>query len=72
MGGFKKFKEEFCNKEYFYSLLADRKISHKEHEHVLNLWNKFEMTMCWKNFEIIARKNYGLCPSHYVGAPGSS
>ena len=43
MGGFKKFKEELYNKENFYSLLADRKISDKEHEHVLNIWNKFEM-----------------------------
>ena len=31
------------SKEKFYSLLTDRKISDKEYEHVLNIWNKFEM-----------------------------
>ena len=31
------------SKEKFHSLLTDRKISDKEYEHVLNIWNKFEM-----------------------------
>ena len=28
--------------------------------------------MCLKNLEIITLKNYELCSSHYLGAPGSS
>ena len=43
MSDFEKCKEELPSKEKFYSLLADRKISGKEHEHVLNVWKKFEM-----------------------------
>ena len=31
------------SKEKFRSLLTDRKISDKEYEHNLNIWNKFEM-----------------------------
>ena len=76
------------SKEKFYSSLTDRKISDKEYEHVLNVWNKFEMkTMkdyhelyltCYvllladvfEKFRNINLKNYGLCPSHYLSAPG--
>ena len=43
MSDFEKFKEELPIKEKFYSSLTDRKISDKEYEHVLNVWNKFEM-----------------------------
>ena len=43
MSDFEKFKEELASKEKFYSSLTDRKISDKEYEHVLNLWNIFEM-----------------------------
>ena len=43
MSDFEKFKEEFSRKEKFSNLLAGKKISDKEHEHVLNVWNKFEM-----------------------------
>ena len=38
-----KFKEKLPSKEKFYSSLTDRKISDKKYEHVLNVWNKFEM-----------------------------
>ena len=38
-----KFKEELPSKEKFYSSLTDRKINDREYEHVLNVWNKFEM-----------------------------
>ena len=37
------FKEEFPSKEKFYSSLNDRKITGKEYERALNVWNKFEM-----------------------------
>ena len=43
MSDFEKFKEEMPSKESFYSSLTDRKINDKEYEHVLNVWNKFEM-----------------------------
>ena len=43
MSDFEKFKEESPSKDKFYSLLIDRKISHKEYEHVLNVWKKFEI-----------------------------
>ena len=43
ISNFEKFKEEFPSKEKFYSSLIGRKISDKEYEHVLNVWNEFEM-----------------------------
>ena len=43
MSDFEKFKEKLRSKEKFYSSLADRKITEKEYEHVLNVWTKFEM-----------------------------
>ena len=39
---FEKFKEELPGKEHFYSSLTNRKITDKEYEHVLDVWNKFE------------------------------
>ena len=43
MSDFEKYKEELPTKEKFYSSLNDRKITDKEYEHVLNVWNKFEI-----------------------------
>ena len=43
MSDFEKFKEELPNKEKFYSSLTGKKINDKEYEHVLKVWNKFEM-----------------------------
>ena len=43
MSIFEKIKAELPSKEKFQSLLTDRKNSEKEYEHVLNVWNKFEM-----------------------------
>ena len=43
MSDFEKLKEEFPIREKFYSSLSDRKISDKENDHVLKVWNKFEM-----------------------------
>ena len=43
MSELEKFKEELPSKKKFHSLLTERKISDKEYEHVLNVWNKFEM-----------------------------
>ena len=35
-------KEESPSKDRFYSSLTGRKVTDKEYEHVLNVWNKFE------------------------------
>ena len=43
MSDFEKFKEKLPGKEKLYSSLADRKITDKKYEHVLNVWKKFEM-----------------------------
>ena len=43
MSDFEKFKEELPSKEKFYPSLAGKKISGKEYEHVLKVWNKSEM-----------------------------
>ena len=43
MSDIKKFKEQLPNKEKFYSSLTSKKISDKEYEHVLKMWNKFEI-----------------------------
>ena len=40
---FEKFKEQLPSKERFYSSLTGKKISDKEYEHVLKVWNIFEM-----------------------------
>ena len=43
MSGCQKIKEELPSKEKFYSSLVDRKISDKEYDHVLKVWNKLAM-----------------------------
>ena len=43
MKDFEKFKEELPSKEKFYSLITGKKIKKKEHEHVLQVWNGFQM-----------------------------
>ena len=43
MSNFEKFKEQLPTKEKFYSLLTSKKVSDKEYEHILNVWNKFKM-----------------------------
>ena len=41
MTNFEKFKEQLPSKEKFYSSLTGKKISEKEYDHVLTVWNKF-------------------------------
>ena len=43
MSNIKKFKEQLPSKENFRSSLTSRKISDKEYEDFLNVWNNFEM-----------------------------
>ena len=43
MRDFEKLKEKLPNKGKFYSSLTGKKTCDKEYEHVLTVWNKFEM-----------------------------
>ena len=43
MSNLENFKEQLPSKEKFYCSLTGKKISDKEYEHVLQVWNKFEM-----------------------------
>ena len=76
MSDFKKLKEELLSKEKLCSSLIDRKISDKKYEHVLNVWNNFEMeivkdyhnlylkcdvlSLVFEKFRNNSLKNYGL------------
>ena len=42
MTNFEKFKEQLPSKEKFYSLSTGKKISNKEYDHVLKVWNKIK------------------------------
>ena len=43
MSDFEKFKKELPSKKRFYSSLTGKNISNKEYDHVLKVWNKFEI-----------------------------
>ena len=43
MSDFEKFKKQLPSKEKFYSSLTGKTIIDREYEHVLKVWNKFEM-----------------------------
>ena len=43
MTHFETFKEKWPSKEKYYSSLTDRQNTGKEYEHVINVWEKFEM-----------------------------
>ena len=43
VSNFEKFKDQLSSKENIYSLLTDRKITDREYEHILYVWNMFEM-----------------------------
>ena len=58
MSDFEKFKEKLPSTENFYSSLTSRKVIDKKYEHVLNVWNKFEM-------ETI-KDHHDLCLKHDV------
>ena len=45
MSDSEKFKIELPSKEKFYSSLTVKKISDKEYDQVLKVWNKFEIKM---------------------------
>ena len=43
MSDFENFKEKLPSKEKFCSLLTVKEINDKEYEHVLKVWNKFQI-----------------------------
>ena len=43
MSGFEKLQNRFPSTEKFYSSLTGPKTSDKEYEHVLKIWDRFEM-----------------------------
>ena len=43
MSNFEKSKDQLPTKEIFYSFTTGRKITDNEYEHVLNVWNKYEI-----------------------------
>ena len=45
MRDFEKFKKKLTSREKFYSSLTGKKVSDKEYEHVLKVWDKFKMKM---------------------------
>ena len=51
MTDFKRFKEQLPSKEKLCSSLTGQKISNKEYDHILKVWNKFEMTTI-KNYQV--------------------
>ena len=51
MTDFKRFKEQLPSKEKLYSSLTGKKISNKKNDHILKVWNKFEMTTI-KNYQV--------------------
>ena len=58
---FEKFKEELPGKEKFFSSLTGRKITDKEHEYVLNVWEKFEMKTMKNYYKLYLKCNVLLC-----------
>ena len=74
---FKKFKQDLCSKEKFYSSLIGKNISDNEQEHAFNIENKFEMKMMkgyhhFQKFRNNNLKNYGFFQSHFLRVPGLS
>ena len=45
MCDFEKFKEDFPDKNQFYSLLSGKGVSDEDYQHVLKVWNKFKIKM---------------------------
>ena len=43
MNNFEKFKGQLTSKEKLYSSLISKKITDKEYQHVLKVWDRFEM-----------------------------
>ena len=51
MSDFKKFKERLPSKKKFYSQLTSKKLVKKEDNHVLKVWDKFEMKAMKENHD---------------------
>ena len=57
MSDFKKFKEKLPSKEKFYSPLTSKKISFKEYEHVIKVWDKLKMKMMQRHYDFYLKCN---------------
>ena len=62
MRDFEKLKEKLLCTEKFYSLVIDRKINDKGFDHVLNVWNKFEMKMIKDYSDLYLKCDFLLLP----------
>ena len=62
MSDFEEFNKELPSKERFYSSLTNRKITDKTYEHVLNVWNKFEIKTMKDYHDLYLRCNALVLP----------
>ena len=60
MCDFEKVNKILPSKNNFYSSLSDKGISDKEYEHVLKVWNKFEITILVINLGTASWPKYDL------------
>ena len=83
MSDFEKVKKEFPSKERFYSSFTGKKINCNEFEHILKVWNTFQMKALKDYHDVHLKchilklrksslKSYGLCPNHYLSMPALS
>ena len=62
MSDFEKFKEELLSKEKFISSLTDRKITDKEYEYVLSVWNKSEIKTTKDDQDLYLKRDALILP----------
>ena len=60
MGKFEKFKEEWPSKEKIYGLLTVKRISDKEYEHVVKVWDRFKVKTM-KDYHCLYLKFHVYC-----------
>ena len=83
MTDFENFKEKLASKENFYSSLTGTKMSDKEYDHVLNVWNKIEMKTMKDYYDLYLKCDVTLLADvfekfrnnsliNYLSAPGLS
>ena len=81
MSDFEHLNKELTIKKKFYNSLTNRKIIDTENDHILKVWNKFEIkTMkdyhhSYLKWEVLLLVDFvinRLCPSNYLRAPGLS
>ena len=60
MSNFENFKEKLPSKEKFYCSLTSKKNSDKEYEHVLKVWNKFELKTMKNYHDLYLQRDVSL------------